>query len=282
MRRLWLVVLLGGCVAGFIGVELMLENGFSAKDHPTFVDAFIARWWRRLAVPREERAARNPLPATPDVVARGREHFAADCTACHGSDGRGGTRISEGLYPRPPDLTSAATQSLSDGEIFWVIQNGVRLSAMPGWGGDTEESDQWTWELVRFVRDLPRLTTKDVEAVEAMRPRLPKTIEEEIAARRFLGEPATPPRPVEDAHHETTIMGSVVAVSSLRLQVLTSAGATISFLVDHPGPTRFVRGRRQVQATDVRAGAHVVVKAVRDQDWWLAREVRLPLAGGPS
>ena len=275
MRRLKWLALLGSLavVAGGVAVELMLENGFSARDEPTVVDAFVARWWRRLAVPAEERGAKNPLPATPDVVARGREHFAADCAACHGSDGRGGTRLASGLYPKPPDLASAATQSLTDGEIFWVVQNGVRLSGMPAWKPDSEQQDQSTWEIVHFVRALPRLSVKDAEAMQAMRPRSPREIEDDEAARRFLGEP--PSRPAEDAHHEVTLMGSVAAVDPVRLQIRTTADATVTFLLSHTNPTEFIRGRQTIRAAELRVGDRVVVRAVRDQEWWLAREVRL-------
>jgi len=277
VRRVGLWALAGalGLVGGGVALELMLENGFSARDEPTIVDAFVARWWRRLAVPEEERGARNPLPVTPEVLARGREHFAVDCAVCHGSDGRGGTRLADGLYPKPPDLTEAPTQALADGEIFWVVQNGVRLSGMPAFGRDTQESDQWTWEVVRFIRELPRLSPTDVARVEALRPRGARQVEEELAARRFLGEPSrTGPAP-EDAHHEATLMGSVAAVSDLRLHIRTTAGASLSFLLNHPDRTILLRGTKETRASELRVGDRVVVKALRDQDWWLAREVRL-------
>lgn len=277
MKRVGLWALAGavGLVGVGVALELMLENGFSARDEPTLVDAFVARWWRRLAVPEEERDARNPLPVTPEVLARGREHFAVECAACHGSDGRGGTRLAVGLYPKPPDLTAAPTQSLPDGEMFWVVQNGVRLSGMPAFGRDTEESDQWTWEIVRFIRELPRLSSRDVASVEALRPRGPRQVEDELAARRFLGEPSrTDPAP-EDAHHEATLMGTIAAVSDLRLQIRTTTGASVSFLLDHPDRTTLFRGTKEARASQLRVGDRVVVKAVRDQDWWIAREVRL-------
>lgn len=280
MKRLGLGALVGalGLLVAGVALELMLENGFSARDEPTVVDAFVARWWRRLAVPAGEKSGRNPLPATPEVLARGREHFAVDCAACHGSDGRGGTRLAEGLYPKPPDLTGAGTQSLSDAEIFWVVQNGVRLSGMPAFGRDTDESDQWTWEIARFVRELPRMSPQDVEAVEALRPRGPRQVEQELAARRFLGEPQKRASPPEDAHDEVTLMGRVAAASALRLQVRMSQGPSVSFLLDHPKPTTVVRGTEQATVSDIRVGDRVAVRAVRDQDWWLAREVRLPRA----
>lgn len=266
--------------AALVGIQIVLERPFSARDEPTFVDAFVARWWRRLAVPRDEAGRRNPVPAAPEAVARGREHFAADCAACHGSDGRGGTLLGRGLYPKPPDLTAPATQSLADGELFWVIQNGVRLSGMPAWGYEGEEGDQATWEIVHFIRRLPRLSPQEVGQMAAMRPRSPLEFEDEEAARRFLGEPAAVRQPSGDAHQKVLLLGTVSALDSVRLRIRTAPGASVSLLLDHPASTRFVRGDQLALRTEVRNGGRVAVLAVRHQDWWLAREVRLP-SGSP-
>lgn len=53
-------------------------------------------------------------------------------------------------------MTSPATQSLSDGELFIAIKNGIRLTGMPAWGGNTPEEGEETWELVHFIRHLRR------------------------------------------------------------------------------------------------------------------------------
>lgn len=279
-RRRWLaVVVILSVVAGAIAVELVMEDGFSVRDKPNVVDVLVARWWRRLAVPREERGVSNPLPGTTGALARGREHFAADCAACHGSDGRGGTPLGDGLYPKPPDLASPGTQSLGDGEIFWIIRNGVRLSGMPAWSPDGEASDASAWEVVHFIRALPRLSPRDVEAVQAMRPRSPMETRSDEAARRFLGEPRGAPPSAADAHDEATLMGTVTGADAVRLQVRTTAGASVSFLLDHGGPTTIMRGSEAVGAGALRQGDRVVIRAARDEDWWLAREVQVSAKG---
>src|SRR6266850_1286232 len=85
--RLAIIVLIVGGVATAVG--LLLVHGISARDQPTAVEAFVARWLRHLAVPRSARQAQNPIPATPDVLAEARAHFADHCASCHGNDGGG-------------------------------------------------------------------------------------------------------------------------------------------------------------------------------------------------
>src|ERR1700751_2070041 len=118
----------------------MLSQGFSARDEPTRAEAFIARSLRRLAIPTGARQLANPVKFDPEVLSRAMEHFADHCALCHGNDGRGMTLIGRGLYPKPPDMPQSETQQLSDGEIYYIIENGVRFPGMPGFGeepGDT-------------------------------------------------------------------------------------------------------------------------------------------------
>ena len=70
--------------------------------------------------------------------------------------------INAGLYPPAPDLRESGGQSLSDGELFYIIKNGIRFTGMPGWGGEDEEN----WKLVLFIRHLPQITPKELELMK--------------------------------------------------------------------------------------------------------------------
>jgi mono/diheme cytochrome c family protein len=99
------------------------------------------------------------------------EHYARYCAVCHANDGSGlKTPLGTGLYPKPPDLRAAATQSLTDGELFYIIDNGVRFTGMPafGTGESTPAGDKQLWELVQFVRRLPRITPDELATMEGM------------------------------------------------------------------------------------------------------------------
>lgn len=154
LAMLLLVVAGGGWLYWFLTV-----HGFSAREKPSAFEALLARHARRIATPPGARELRNPVPSTELAIAEARDHFADHCAVCHGNNGDGMTMINAGLYPPAPDMTQASTQELSDGEIFYIIKNGVRFTGMPGWGGEDEEN----WKLVLFIRHLPKITPKELE-----------------------------------------------------------------------------------------------------------------------
>ena len=170
-----------------------VRRGFSAHDEPSRMEAWAARKARNWATPADLRGEKNPLPLTPQVLAEARAHWADHCASCHGNDGKGQTELGKRFYPRAPDMTLPATQSLSDGELFSVIENGIRLTAMPGWGNGTAESAYGSWGLVHFVRHLPRLTPDEIAEMEALNPKTPEEWEEMKTEEAFLsGEAANP------------------------------------------------------------------------------------------
>lgn len=137
-------------------------HGFSAREEPGGVESFLARHVRRLATPAGAKNLVNPLTATPLDVAEGRDHYADHCAICHANNGSGKTEIGGNMYPAAPDMRREGTQNLTDGEIFYIIKNGVRFTGMPGWGGDDEDN----WKLVLFIRRLPQLSAKELELMK--------------------------------------------------------------------------------------------------------------------
>jgi len=191
--RIALGLLLVATAAAVAAGAAALRRGLSARDEPSAVEAWVARAARRLAMPRAVVEARNPVPPSPGMLVRARAHFADHCASCHGNDGKGRTKLGQSLYPKAPDMTLARTQGLSDGEIFSVIENGIRLTGMPAWGGPGANDNVESWELVHFVRHLPRITAAEVEEMESLNPRSRRELEEEERERRFLaGEDAGP------------------------------------------------------------------------------------------
>ena len=167
-------VLLLVILAAVVVVAALLRNGVSARSAPTATERLIARNMRHFAVPAAARNARNPVPLTSAALADGRAHFADHCADCHGNDGRGQTEMGQNLYPSPPDMRSAVTQQLSDGELFAIIKNGVRLTGMPAWQHDDED----TWKLVHFIRHLRSLTPQELEEMKRLNRVSPHDLEE--------------------------------------------------------------------------------------------------------
>jgi mono/diheme cytochrome c family protein len=190
-----------GAVVGGILFLYFTSRGISAKGEPGRLETVLARTMRRLAVPSGDRHKKNPVALTADVAAAGMSHFADHCAACHGNDGSGDTTIGIGMYPKPPDMRLPATQKLTDGELFYIIENGIRLTGMPAWGDGTAEGAQGSWHLVHFIRKLPSLTQEDIAQMESMNPRSPADILADDEVRKFLAGEGEAPKPgVKPAH----------------------------------------------------------------------------------
>ena len=189
MNRRFRIILIAVAALAALGGALLIRTlrcGFSALDEPTAIEAFAARSMRHWAVPSDLRNAKNPVPLTPEVLAEARAHFADHCATCHGNDGKGESALGSKMYPRTPDMTLPATQSMSDGELFATIENGIRLTGMPGFGSGTADSAYGSWTLVHFIRHLPKLTREEIAEMEALNPKSPEEWEALKEEEEFL------------------------------------------------------------------------------------------------
>jgi mono/diheme cytochrome c family protein len=179
------------------------SQGISAKPEPGRTETVLARRLRSMAIPRAARDERNPVAASADTIKDGLEHFADHCAVCHANDGSGDTEMGRGMYPRAPDMRQAATQNLTDGELFYIIQNGVRLTGMPAWGGGSEHDATDNWKLVHFIRHLPKLTPAELDTMKGLNPKSPDESRQNEEERKFLegGEPSkAAPAPHQHSH----------------------------------------------------------------------------------
>src|SRR6266498_4428024 len=185
VKYIVLFLLLAGIVGiGGIGAYL-LARGISARDEPTAAEAFVARRLRHFAIPRSARDAKNPVEPSGEVLSAAMAHFADHCASCHGNDGRGETLIGRGLYPKPPDMTQPATQLLTDGELYYIIENGVRFTGMPAFGEEAgNDQDKESWDLVHFIRHLPRVTDEELVEMKKMNPKSPMELAKEERMRK--------------------------------------------------------------------------------------------------
>lgn len=179
-----LLAVIGGGV--LLGGAWFLANGVSARPEPSAMEAFTAHRLRALAIPSAAVATANPVPDTPEVVAEGLAHFADHCASCHANDGSGKTTMGQGLSPRAPDLRLPATQHLSDGTLFYIIENGVRLTGMPAWSTGAADGEAASWRLVRFIRHLPSLSEAELQRMESLNPKSADEWRQAEEERKFL------------------------------------------------------------------------------------------------
>lgn len=191
-------------VGGVIAAVLAIHHGFSARDNPSAMEALAAKTMRRLAVPSRAKNMKNPVPNTPDNLHAAMAHWADHCAFCHANNGSGETEVGKNLYPKVPDMRLADTQNLTDGELYYTIKNGIRLTGMPAWG-EMGDADVDSWKLVIFIRHLPNLTAEEEAEMQKMNPKGPEEWREMKENEDFLNaEPphgSSKPKQTTKSHH---------------------------------------------------------------------------------
>ena len=157
----------------------------------------VARSVRSVSVPAKYRNMRNQVACASEDIDHARTHWADHCATCHANNGNGDTMLGKLMYPRPPDMRAESTQKQSDGELYYVIKNGVRLTGMPAFG-EPGDNDTGSWQLVCFIRHLPGMTSEEEIAMRALNPKTAQDLEEERQEQEFLNG-ASPA--AEHAHH---------------------------------------------------------------------------------
>ena len=184
LRRWWVAI---GVAAGLMVLVVATRGmGLSARRAAWSGEAALARAVRAWTLPARYRSVTNPLAPSPEAIRAGMEHWADHCATCHGNDGRGQVAVGRNLYPPAPDMQAPATQELSDGALFYAIEEGVPFTGMPGWSTGTEQGERGSWELVLFIRHLPEITEEELTEMEALNPRSPAELEQQRRIDEFL------------------------------------------------------------------------------------------------
>jgi mono/diheme cytochrome c family protein len=192
------------CVVALVtGWALIRQaRGFSTREQSTGMERWVARQARDMAMPAEAKSKTNPVANSPEVMEAARAHWADHCASCHANDGSGDTVVGKNLYPPAPDMRLPATQQLTDGELFYIIQNGIRLTGMPSWGTGSSDDEEDSWKLVHFIRHLSQITLEEKKAMEKLNPKSPDDLREEQEEEKFLrGEDSNETTPERHHHH---------------------------------------------------------------------------------
>lgn len=126
------------------------------------------------------------MAANDEILNEATEHWADHCAVCHGSDGGGSTKLSRHMYPPVPDFRASPTQGLTDGELFYAIEQGIPWTGMPAWTTGTGEGERESWALVRFIRHVPSLTPAEITRIDGLMPTSPADLKQERELEDFL------------------------------------------------------------------------------------------------
>jgi mono/diheme cytochrome c family protein len=183
-RRIWVLALFAaGALALLSGVH---GRGISATRPPPALEERAARAAWRFLVPTHVKQQTNPVATSDAVLSEAAAHWADHCAVCHGSDGSGSTKVSRHMYPPAPDFRASPTQSLTDGEIFYAIEEGIPWTGMPAWTTGTDEGARESWALVCFIRHVPTLTPDEVARIDGLMPKSPADLKQEQDIEEFL------------------------------------------------------------------------------------------------
>ena len=195
-----LLLVIAALGVGAYMMHRMMERGFSTRTEPMPMEKVLATTIRGRAIPSRYKTMKNPVAVTPEAIHEGMAHWADHCTTCHANNGGGDTMYGKTMYPRPPDMRQKDTQEMSDGELYYTIKNGVRLSGMPAFG-DPGDDDVDSWKLVTFIRHLPQLSPAEETEMQHLNPKSPDEIQEEKEEEDFLKGDAKPATPSTKMHH---------------------------------------------------------------------------------
>jgi len=140
---------------GFLMGLAFLMSACTAHEKPSTVETALANMAKDIVIPIEAESLKNPLHSDQQIVSQGQQIYQQACAICHGADGHGETTLGQAMYPPVMDLTSPHVQHWNDSQMFWIIQNGVRMTGMASWKGAISRED--TWKLVIFIHHLPEL-----------------------------------------------------------------------------------------------------------------------------
>ena len=153
----------------------------TAKRKPLPLERTFANMAKDVVIPIEAHNTKDPVPPSGEAIKSGEQVYLEDCALCHGADGHGYTNLGRHMYPPAMDLTSPHVQHWTNGDLFWIIQNGISLTGMPSWSSSISPAD--TWKVAQFIHALPRL---DAEQASAAQSAAPASSQESIAYGRTL------------------------------------------------------------------------------------------------
>jgi mono/diheme cytochrome c family protein len=163
--RFLFVAIIGVLVAAALLVFVVMPGmQWNATAQPSAAEGWVARYvlsrWVHANAPTQQ----NPMPSTAENLRDGGDDYDAHCAFCHGLDGGGGNRAGGDFYPPIPRLNKGAA-FLSDGQFYFIVANGIRMTGMPGFGRRQRPDD--LWKIILWVRHFPNLTPQERASIQA-------------------------------------------------------------------------------------------------------------------
>lgn len=154
-------ILIGFLIMVLLGGLVLVTGTFNTAATAPIgrVEDKVATLALNRSVKRRAKEMPNPIASPPQALRAGLSHFRANCLPCHGAPGVEEAEFAQGLNPPAPDLTTAKVQARPDGQLYWIVSEGIRMTGMPAFSGT--HSREEIWHIVAFLRRLPELTEEE-------------------------------------------------------------------------------------------------------------------------
>lgn len=168
MRRTLFDILIVGAIAVMailIAIFLVLPSmNWSAIRKPSRTETGLAGYFTSNWIRHNADVRSNPLPPTPENLKAGQSDFEEHCAGCHGLEGDGENRFEADFYPPTPKLTGDS-KKWSDGELYFIIANGISMTGMPAFGKNHDPKEIWV--MVLWVRHLAQLSQSERASLQS-------------------------------------------------------------------------------------------------------------------
>jgi mono/diheme cytochrome c family protein len=159
------VIVLALMIVGLGAVAYSGLYNIGADEHHWSLTYAILQSVRDRSIHVRSESLEIPNLNDPQLVLKGAGQYAAMCNGCHLAPGVEDSEMRSGMYPKPPNLSKVR---FDPRDAFWVIKHGVKMSAMPAWGGSHD--DRTIWSMVAFLQKLPSLTPQQYRDTVAKAP----------------------------------------------------------------------------------------------------------------
>jgi len=148
------LILVLGVLAAYAALSFGLVPA-NADARPSALERWAARTSLQATVAREASAAANPLPLTDENFDAGIKLYASNCMVCHAASDGNSSNIASGLYQHPPRFAHFGVEDDPEGETYWKIAHGIRLTGMPAFGSSLTDSQ--IWQVTMFLKHMDKL-----------------------------------------------------------------------------------------------------------------------------
>jgi mono/diheme cytochrome c family protein len=142
-------IIVCGIIGGIIGISMV---GKKATVEPSDIEAFMINKLKNMKIPESSSSAAAVVSNTDENILSGGEHYGHHCAVCHDLEGDADSLLAKAFYPPVADLTADYVQKYTDGQLKWIVENGIRFTGMPGWKDMIDDATQW--KIVYYMRVL--------------------------------------------------------------------------------------------------------------------------------